>query len=376
MDMSQEDNTSGVDRYINTLLFGLEAYPAIRVFRIQFVSGRLFLHREETKPNYIHVVIPLPQHINEIINEQYWMRKYNELALEKIRHLFVNKTNRILHIHTINLIALATFIRNKFYCKIITHLHCIPWKDFYNNNRKRYNNLYYQYYIAPNMPISKVMQIPRKHIAIIYNGINDISNNDTKDTRKFGTKAFRGLFVGTMTESKGVLYIAEALQKLHNKGYKVSIDMAGMCTSAMRKKIETKHPDLSINIHGRISFEELKVLYQTSNFGIIASLHEQCSYVAIEMAVFGLPIITTAVDGLDEIFTESVNALKVDTRFSKVYGLSVDTDMMAERIVRLNNNPDLCHRLCNNVRRLYLQKFTLKDMIQKTIKIYMEVVNG
>lgn len=45
------------------------------------------------------------------------------------------------------------------------------------------------------------------------------------------------------------------------------------------------------------------------------SLQEQHSYAAIEMAMFGMPMIITAVDGLDEMFVDEISCLKVNTLF-------------------------------------------------------------
>ena len=88
LDMSCEDNTSGVDRYVGSLLAGLESVPFIHVYRIQFLSGNILFHKEEKKKNYTQVVIPLPQQSNEIIVERYWFQKYNEQFFPLVRHLF------------------------------------------------------------------------------------------------------------------------------------------------------------------------------------------------------------------------------------------------------------------------------------------------
>jgi len=127
---------------------------------------------------------------------------------------------------------------------------------------------------------------------------------------------------------------------------------------------------------GCISFHELIKYYRRCDAGIIASLQEQSSYVAIEMAMFGLPIITTAVDGLDEMFTDNVNALKVNTRFSLFFGLTADVDTIADKIIILIENRQLRLLLGKNVRYLYESDFTLKRMIQQTVAVYHEVSGG
>ncbi len=130
---------------------------------------------------------------------------------------------------------------------------------------------------------------------------------------------------------------------------------------------------MEVDVKGRIPFDELKELYTACDIGIIASLQEQASYVAIEMAMFGLPIITTAVDGLDEIFTDEVNALKVRTKFSPVFGLSVDVEMMAAQLMRLINDNKLRKTLGKNVRKLYEKKLNLELMINRTVEVYREL---
>jgi glycosyltransferase involved in cell wall biosynthesis len=405
--MSHEDNASGVDRYINMLLYGLENYPFIQVYRIRFLAGRILFHQEEKKKNHTHVIIPMPQQTGEIISERYWFRKYDEHVFQLIRHLFENKPNRIIHIHTLNLISLASYIKSQLPCKIITHLHCIPWKDFYNKNQKKFNQLYslyrsekntkfikepffsnnceYESYTASDKIIcvtqcakdflKKVMEIPEKHIEVISNGMNDIGNHSENRMHNMATGVFYGLFVGILSEGKGTFYILKALRKVQKRGYSVCLNMAGTCSPAVRKQITEKYSDLRVNILGQIPFEELQSLYRESHFGIIASLQEQCSYAAIEMMAFGLPVVTTAVDGLDEIFTDGLNALKVNTRFSKVFGLSVDTDMLADKIIALIENDDLRERLGINARELYLKKFTLEQMMQQTINVYKRILN-
>ena len=94
IDMSNAQNTSGVDRYINTLIKGLENYTDIQVHWIQLLhdDSRL-LHSEEQKKHYVKFTIPMPQQSNEIISERFWMRKYNKHVYQLTRHLFEGKKN-------------------------------------------------------------------------------------------------------------------------------------------------------------------------------------------------------------------------------------------------------------------------------------------
>lgn len=89
--------------------------------------------------------------------------------------------------------------------------------------------------------------------------------------------------------------------------------------------------------------------------------------------MFSLPIITTAVDGLDEIFTDNINALKVDLYFDSLTGLTVDVAMMAEKLSLLIEDNDLRAKLSRNVRLLFEAKLDVQNMIKKTVAIYQEL---
>lgn len=408
MDMSHAGNTSGVDRYMGIVLKGLEDYPFIHIhwIHLRHDASTLF-HFEEQTPFYTKITIPLPQQFNEIIAEKFWIDKYNEQIFRVIAHLFKDKDNCIIHIHTLNLIDLAIFIRRQTGCKVITQLHCIPWKGLYNGNIRRFNELYnladkgavslsdrgkfvtnhseIQSYEEADSIIcvtrcakdflKNIMAIPSGKIAVIPNGMNDFNKNGGKKESS-ENEVLKLLYVGVLSESKGLKYILEAMRKVQQKGYNVCLTVAGKVNMGHDIAIKKANSDLSLNILGRISFEALMEQYILNDIGIIASLQEQSSYVAIEMAMFGLPVITTAVDGLDEMFSGNVNALKVNTRFSNVFGLSADTDMMADKIITLITDKRLRMQLGRNVRELYEKEHSLQRMMQQTVSVYQKMAGG
>lgn len=409
IDMSHSTNTSGVDRYVKTLIGGLKLYPNVKVHWIHLRHEiSLLFPKEEVIEHYTKYTIPLPQEYNNIIAERFWIRKYNEQVFRLTQHLFEGKENGIIHLHTLNLIDLALLIKEKTNFKIITHLHCIPWKGLYDSDRNRFNHLYKLTYTnerrntekTPDLYLTNNCELQSytepdalicvtncavdfledcigafcSKTKVIPNGIGNFNDLEKRHRYKSKNDTFECLYVGAVTESKGVLYILKSLRLVQKQGYKVALTIAGNYTSEIYRKITTDFSDLEINLLGRISFDKLKEYYANSDIGIMASLQEQASYVAIEMAMFGLPIVTTAVDGLDEIFTDEVNALKVDTIFSPVFGLSVDTKMMANQIIRLIENNELRGKLSKNIRTLYEKELNLELMIKRTIDVYNSLV--
>lgn len=400
MNMSVANNTSGVDRYIQVLIEGLELLGRFDLYWINFCHdpARRLL-KEERKDGYVKTIIPLPEKFNEIIQEKYWMEKYNEQVLRLINHIFDKECNSIIHIHTLNLIELANVLRNKFGCKIITHLHCIPWKSYFNSNRKLFNKLYQDYYFECEKPkteyitnfceeksyklsdhiicvtdcgksfLQRIFEIDQPQISVVQNGINYLPRISGLNNRaKEG--GFNLLYVGVISESKGLKFILDALKIIVAKKYNVHLNIAGKGSEKIISNLKQEYKNLPISFLGCLPFEELREYYESCDIGILASLQEQSSYVAIEMMQYSLPIITSAVDGLDEMFTDNINALKVDTCFSEIDGLSLDINLMADKIILLMESDELRQKLSKNVEHLYLKKYTLERLIEETVQVY------
>jgi len=409
IDMSHASNTSGVDRYVSTLISGLRDVADIQVYWIHLRNDdTLLFPKEEKIGHYVKYSTPLPQQYNTIIAERFWIRKYNEQVYRLTKHLFEGKENYIIHLHTLNLIDLAVYIRELTGCKIITHLHCIPWKGLYNSDKKRFNRLYeltytnknkvekpspeiyvtnnceLQSYAAPDALIcgtycgidflNECIGNVTGNTFVIPNGGIDICDDLFRKYEKNSDENFSFLFVATVNESKGIFYILQALQLVQKEGYKVFLVIAGKYPPGFKKQIEQDYPTLNVTVLGLVGIEELKKLYIENDIGVIGSLQEQASYTGVEMSMFGMPIITTNVDGLDEMFTDEANALKVQTRFSSVFGLSVDVEMMVKKMIRLMNDKSLRTKIGQNARKLYEQRLSLELMINRTVDVYRKLI--
>jgi glycosyltransferase involved in cell wall biosynthesis len=309
-----------------------------------------------------------------------------------IEKMFAGKENVILHLHTLNLIYLAKFIREKINWKIISHLHCIPWKGRMNSNEKAFNylceiplsekhitkeceTLSYndsdEIVCVTNSGVDFINAVSTpKPIKMIYNGINDSAADFNREFKEKGN--FKILFVGSPSKGKGFYLAVEAVTKVRGKGFDVSLDVAGAIPEIIKNQIGVKLK--GVNFLGNLTFEQLSECYKKSDIGIIASLQEQCSYASIEMMMFGLPTIYSDIDGLNETLSEECG-LPVPTVFTKNFGLKLDTDIIADGIIKLIENKDLRQRLSCNARKRYLEKFTCKEMIKETYNIYKQLIN-
>lgn len=111
------------------------------------------------------------------------------------------------------------------------------------------------------------------------------------------------LFVGRLDDIKGLDLLIQAFRKILIDGNTVRLIIIG---DGNFEYYINQGSDISAKITyvGKISKERLYSYYQVADIGVIPSFHEQCSYVAIEMMMFGLPIIGTDSTGLNEMILD------------------------------------------------------------------------
>lgn len=401
MSITDNGNTNGVDRYISSLIYGLSTNEKYNVIYISFLldSNKIFIDKRKYG-NCTYIEVPTPGKHHLFQDKSYWLDKYNEQLFKLIENEFDNTRFSILHIHYLNLITLALEIKKHIPVKIITHLHCIPWKNVYSINKEKYNFIHWRYikkdYAANNYITNinelesyqkcdkiiccaecgkdfllNIAKVPEQHIVTICNGIEDTYNVKKRNKNKIT----RLLFVGSVIPAKGVDFILEAIEKVVKKGYKnIELYIAGGYESRYKNSLLEKYHNVKQHYLGRLTYVDLSYYYQTSDIGVIGSLFEQNSYVAIEMCMNQLAMVITDSPGLDEMFTHDVNALKIPTTFDRISGLQIDTDAMCEAIISLIESDEKRMKISKSARELYLRKYNLNEMINNIQNVYSSII--
>lgn len=155
--------------------------------------------------------------------------------------------------------------------------------------------------------LKEEMGIPPDKIHLIPNGLGNPTRCLTKsECRKKKKKLYFQdsdkiiLFTGRLDVLKGVPELIEAFKIVLKQIPEAKLVVVGngdydICFQKA-EKIWSR-----VTFTGRISQEILYDLYQIADIGVLPSLNEQCSYVAIEMMMCGLPFIGTTTTGLKEM---------------------------------------------------------------------------
>lgn len=212
--------------------------------------------------------------------------------------------------------------------------------------------------------------VSEKKIAFMYNGLVDearkISEEDRLRLKKklyMDEKTKIVLFVGRLHEIKGGEFLIRAFRRVLQQCPDTHLVIAGSGNFSIYLK-EAKGIWHKITFTGRIEKEDLYTFYQIADIGVLPSFHEQCSYAAIEMMMFGLPVIGTTSTGLCEMIPQKENRVEIIEDSDKV---SISETQLAQII---------CRNLANNknadmYRRSYLEKYSYEKMCNALQKLYI-----
>ena len=165
----------------------------------------------------------------------------------------------------------------------------------------------------------------------------------------------RIIFIGRLHKQKNLFNLIEAIS---GTPYKLVIIGSGF----LREKIESIARKKGVNIEFRenILNEKLPEELNKSEIFILPSLYEGCPKSLLEAMSCGLSCIGTNVEGIKEIIRHKENGYLCDT----------DVDSIKKAITEIFRNKELQEKIGKNARQTILEKFNLKKILEKEIKVY------
>lgn len=396
------DYYTGVDRYLSMYSKGIRSkdeYEIIRMHKVFMIidNKTIFPRIKLGKEGELSAVIPFPHNNSLLFKGTYWKDKCMTVISDMLMPFFENISHPIIQCHNLFLSNLAIELKNRFGGKILLHLHCLPWKFKLNEDKELFNRLYLLYKnkefelfkkeenslvvydlfdsIICLSEVAKrylvdVHRIDSNKIVIIHNGlVKHVASNLRKKDSPVSI-----LYVGKVCFDKGIFDLLDALKIVNDKGYKFKFIIAGSCTEDILNKMKSKYDGMNVEYMGQVAYSRLHQLYKSCTFGVIPSLHEQCSYVALEMAMFGLPMIVSEVDALAEMFEHEKTVLFTPLTFDPDLGIEANRDILVNNIVKLMENESLRKQLGKNARKYYEKHGTIDQMIECMVHLYKHLI--
>ena len=270
---------------------------------------------------------------------------------------------------------LARELKMAFNCKTVAAVHNSGWM-----HEPRGYSIYRETdrVVALSVHMQRILEngfLPDPdRITVIPNGLRDsilIRENDKEELRRkwhITGREFIILFAGRLHPEKGLIYLIGAFRKVLEKHPESRLMIAGSGNYDMYLQ-ESKDICTKITFTGLLERKELYELYSIAGIGVIPSFDEQCSYVAIEMMMHGMPLIAGTAEGLKEMVEDEITGLHVQlTGYSG--SSEMDSSLLAEKILYLLQRPEERKRMGANARRRYEMEYSTERFRQNMLNFY------
>jgi len=219
--------------------------------------------------------------------------------------------------------------------------------------------------------------VPEHKFRVVYIGI-DTSEFDKDYVSKTTSDVVNILFVGYLSKAKGATNLVEAIPSVVSKEDNVHFIMAGSKLEVERNITFISNPrnneeeilqiiqenDISkyIDFPGVIIGQKKIKTFLEADIFILPSYSEAFPVVVLEAMASGLPVITTPVGALPEVFTEE-NILFIQPG---------DIDGIAERLLQLIKDPLLRDKMGALNKKIVRERFHLDNYAEQLSKVFDE----
>lgn len=178
---------------------------------------------------------------------------------------------------------------------------------------------------------------------------------------------YKFLYVGTVYQRKGIMYLLEAINALpEDKKKEITVDIVGNLDETsqyvkdLRTYITEHHLENSVYLRGRVSDEELQKYYSEAYAFILPSLLEGYGLVIVEAMAYGLPVIAFNNSAMPYTIKHEYNGLLADDR---------NSSSLRDQILRLMNDGTLHRRLATNARDFSKAVYSREDFERDATKL-------
>lgn len=227
--------------------------------------------------------------------------------------------------------------------------------------------------ICPSQVIARHMiddfGVPHERIRVIPRGV-DLERFSFKGCEEKLKDKFIVGIVGRLTPLKGHAFFLKAMQKVVRSFPFMKVWIIG--DAPENKQVYKEELQMLTRRYGLSNYVEflgkrrdIPQLIEKMNLLVLSTVTEEAfGRVILEAEAVGTPVVATRVGGVIDIIEDKVNGMLVPPK---------DPEAMADAIIEVLKNQSLAKSLIENGRKIVEEKFSLKLMAEKTIKVYEEL---
>lgn len=298
-----------------------------------------------------------------VIHERF---RYDPRGLTRLRDLMREFRPDILQIHNVKSRLYANLLRSARLVPRVPMIDCYHGETWVDNKQLFYNWIDRRMFRkAKHIVVVSEKQrdllggigVPPDRVTVIYNGIP----MHPEESRTPG-QPLSILTIGRLSAEKGhrrLLDVAVELRRRGRRDFEVVIVGDGPEMAALRTYAAER------DLNGLVRFEGYQsgpnAYYRKADLFVLPSLSEGIPNVLLEAAMFGVPIVSTNVGGIPEMFRNGEEALLVEAN---------EVEALTASIERSLDDVNLRQRLAASARRRVLADFTMERRAERFLEYY------
>lgn len=301
---------------------------------------------------------------------------FSTFFIQYIHHLLTNRRLKIIHAHlsqrgSFFRKALILMIGKLFRKKVIYHLHGSEFLLFFRSAPKPVQQFIRKVLKSCDAIIvlshswktnlSEVTENPNIHV--VYNPI--VITDTPKVYPPFYVEKPHFLFLGNIGKRKGVYDLIEAVQKIRNPNFVISLYGDGE-VEEVRTKIEKLGLQDIIQVHGWISGTQKAEAFKSAQLLLLPSHNEGLPISILEALSMGMPVLSTTVGGIPEAVEHNRNGLLIQPG---------DTTALAYYLEKIANSPDLLRNMSENAYQTARQRFDHQLIFEQMETLYQSILS-
>lgn len=299
-------------------------------------------------------------------------KSFDAGAVSLMLGIFRRERPQIVHTHASLSARLAARMAGM---KVINTKHCIDSKKtgIKKLAASCLNNLLSDRIIAVSEAVKQNVAyngVPESKISVIYGGIRPVKELSSEDKsrvrQKWGIEAEDVVvgIVARLADVKGHKYFVDAAEIISRDNVNVKFLIAGIGPKEQELKDLVWQRGLTDRVVFTGFMENIYEIFNIIDINVISSLSEALCLSLIEGMYVGKPSVATNTGGIPEIVKDGYNGYLVPVG---------NPSMLAERILKLVNNPELRKTMGDKGRELAVRDFTADAMARAIEELYEEV---
>lgn len=212
---------------------------------------------------------------------------------------------------------------------------------------------------------------PYQKISVVENMLSfhevNLAREKRKQLKKQSESKLKLLFIGRLSEEKGLDQFLTILSKLHNRNdFHLDILGDGPQLELLKTIVAREQLDSSLTFHGFVNNPKDYLIH--ADLLIMPSLREGLPMTLIESLAIGVPVMASNVGAIKNLITDGHNGLLINLKDGRI-----NTEEWSLKLAHLHNQIKNFIEHASNEATEVEKRFSLDKWTQKTIQIYQEI---